>query len=135
MKNNPTFYRLVASMEGHRLNMDRELSDEMAADYDRRITTLRKRYSRVERYAYPVSVELERKGDFLSACVSSAAAVKAYLKGAEIATEGARKFPAHSKWRSILAERAAQLRQKAEACATADPQLERLLYRDGTRCA
>lgn len=135
MKNNPTYYRLVASMEGRRLSIDRELCDEMAAGYDRRVSLLREKYSRVGRYAHPVSVELERKGDFLASCVSPAAAVRAYLEGAEVAGAGAREYPAFSKWRSILSDRAAQLRQKAETCAAADPHLERLLHRDGARCA
>lgn len=135
MKNNPIYYRLVASMEGCRLSIDRELCGDMVADYDRRISSIKAKCSQLAHYALPLSIELERKGDFLLSCVSPAAALKAYLEGVNVALAGAKEFPGHSNRSRRFMERVVELRRKCAMCATADPHLLEVLQRNSVRSA
>lgn len=128
MKNNKKNFCLVARMQGNRLMLNRETSEELATLYDRRVEGLYRKEPNADRRAQLASTELERKGDFLWDCGAKAAAVKAYVEAERVALDGA--YYDHRRMQhpaAALRERARMLREKVAACAASDPRLAELL--------
>lgn len=131
--NNKSNYRLVARIVGNRLMINAEVRDEMALLYDRRMRRIEREVHDPNRRAYLLSVEAERKGDFLLATGAPAAALRAYIEAGECSLDGEyydwerTQYPAHA-----LYLRSRDLVRKAKQCAALDPRLGELLRGDRT---
>ncbi|MBR5849716.1 MAG: hypothetical protein IKZ12_01460 [Alistipes sp.] len=133
MQNNKSNYRLVARMKGHRLMINAEVRDELARLYDRRIDAIQRYERDRNKRAHRLSIECERKGDFLWETGAMAAAMRAYIEAMACALDGEyydwerTQLPAYA-----LCLRARELRGKVLRCAASDPRLAEILKADRT---
>ena len=128
---NKSNYRLVARIEGDRLMINAELRDELARLFDRRMHRIEREVHDPNRRAHLLSVESERKGDFLLATGSPAAALRAYITAGMWSLDGEyydwerTQYPAY-----LLYLRSRELVRKVKQCASLDPRLGELLKGD-----
>ena len=131
MQNNKSNYRLVARIKGNHLMINAEVRDEMAQLYDRRMRRIEREVRDANRRAHLLSVESERKGDFLLATGAPAAAMRAYIEAGMWSLDGEyydwerTQYPAYQ-----LYLRSRELVRKVKQCASLDPRLGELLRDD-----
>lgn len=128
---NKSNYRLVARIEGDRLMINAELRDELSQLYDRRMRRIEREVHDANRRAHLLSVEAERKGDFLLATGAPARAMRAYIEAGMWSLDGEyydweqTQYPTHQ-----LYLRSRELVRKVKQCASLDPRLAELLKGD-----
>lgn len=131
MKNNTSNFHLVARMQGQKLTIHSELRDELASIYDHRISQLNRQSGNRDSYLHQMALELERKGDFLFACASYGAAMKAYIEASRIRLQSPQNDrKASREARAACTERTRTLSEKIEQCAACDNRLNALWQRD-----
>lgn len=131
MKNSSKKYHLVARLQGDQLMLTTDVRDALAACYDRRVEQLTVSVRDRDRRVHLISLEMERKGDFLWACGARLKAINAYVSAAAYALDGnyydwdATQYPSF-----VLYHRSRELVRKIRQCAATDRRLVEILKLD-----